>query len=263
MARRREAAAAAAKIVLALPRLSGGVPVRIDRRLAALSGLCAALTLAGCASASLSTGLVGEPLSAEYLTRYAEPNPTPASFLECHGFGCAETSRVSLNAAEWARVKAQLSPAAHDARAERARIARAVATLEKIVGAKTGTGVHQWTHENMMIKPNLGDPTQLDCIDEAVNTWTYMTMMEGAGLFRFHSVAELAYAGLPTDTNPRNTAVLKEKTGGYYAVDASLVDGGEPPLVMRLAVWTGSWPPQLADMENAPRPARTAALGAR
>jgi len=160
-------------------------------------------------------------------------------------------------------VKAPLTPPARDARTERARIANAVAAMQTIVGVKTGTGVHQWTHKDMMILPNLGDPTQRDCIDEAVNTWTTMTMLERAGLFRFHTVAELGYAGLPTDTNPRNTAVLREKSGALYAVDASLVDGGEPPLVMPLSVWAGSWPPQLADIENAGHPAaakRTAAL---
>ena len=220
-----------------------------------------ALALAGCIT---SSGGGDAPLSAEYLSRYAETNPTPASFIECHGFGCAERSRVSLSAAEWGRVKAQLAPPAHDARAERAKVARAIAVMQKIVGVQTGTGVHQWTHKDMMILPNLGDPTQRDCIDEAVNTWTTMTMLERAGLLRVHSVAELGYAGLPADTNPRNTAVLREKAGGsLYAVDASLTDGGEPPLVMPLSVWAGSWPPKLADIENAGKPAaprRTAAL---
>jgi len=218
------------------------------------------LALAGCVT---SSGGGDAPLSSEYLGRYAETNPTPASFIECHGYSCAERSHVSLSAAEWGKVKAQLAPPAHDARAERAKIARAVAVMQTIVGVKTGTGVHQWTHKDMMILPNLGDPTQRDCIDEAVNTWTTMTMLERAGLFRFHTVAELGYAGLPTDTNPRNTAVLREKSGALYAVDASLVDGGEPPLVMPLSVWAGSWPPQLADIENAGHPAaakRTAAL---
>ena len=220
-----------------------------------------ALALAGCIT---SSGGGDAPLSAEYLSRYAETNPTPASFIECHGFGCAERSRVSLSAAEWGRVKAQLAPPAHDARAERAKVARAIAVMQKIVGVQTGTGVHQWTHKDMMILPNLGDPTQRDCIDEAVNTWTTMTMMERAGLLRFHTVAELGYAGLPTDTNPRNTAVLREKAGGaLYAVDASLTDGGEPPYVMPLTVWAGDWPPPLSAIENAGRPAapkRTAAL---
>ncbi|MGN6572736.1 MAG: hypothetical protein ACTHLO_15110 [Pseudolabrys sp.] len=235
----------------------------LTRSLTFLPPLLAALALGGCVT---SSGGGDAPLSAEYLTRYAETSPTPASFIECHGFGCAETSRVSLTAGEWAKVKAQLSPPARDARAERGKIAHAVATMQKIVGAKTGTGVPQWTHRDMMILPNLGDPTQLDCIDEAVNTWTYMTMMERAGLFRFHSVADLGYAGLPADTNPRNTAVLREKSGALYAVDASLTEGGEPPYVMPLSVWAGDWPPRLADIENAgkagsARPARTASLG--
>jgi hypothetical protein len=230
--------------------------VRIVRLLTCL----APLALAACIT---SSGGGDAPLSSEYLSRYAEPSPTPASFIECHGFSCAERSRVSLSAAAWAMVKAPLTPPARDARTERARIANAVAAMQTIVGVKTGTGVHQWTHKDMMILPNLGDPTQRDCIDEAVNTWTTMTMLERAGLFRFHTVAELGYAGLPTDTNPRNTAVLREKSGALYAVDASLVDGGEPPLVMPLSVWAGSWPPQLADIENAGHPAaakRTAAL---
>jgi hypothetical protein len=235
--------------------IRGTRPLRLATR---LGPLAAALMLSACVTA----GGGDAPLSNEYLSRYGEPNPTPASFLECHGFGCAETSRVALTPAEWARVKAQLAPPARDARAERAKIARAVAEMQKLVGARTGTGVHQWTHENMMIKPNLGDPTQLDCIDEAVNTWTYMTMMQRAGWFRFHTVASLGYAGLPADTNPRNTAVLHEKNGGYYAVDASLVDAGEPPLIIPLDVWASSWPPKRADIENlsAGKPARTAAL---
>src|SRR6185312_14772354 len=171
---------------------------------------------------------------------------------------------VVLRPADWRRVHAIFTPPAKDAATERRRIAAAIALMQRLVGAQTGTSAHQWTHKDMMILPNLGDPTQRDCIDEAVNTWTYMTMMERAGLLRFHTVAELGYAGLPTDTNPRNTAVLREKAGGaLYAVDASLTDGGEPPYVMPLTVWAGDWPPPLSAIENAGRPAapkRTAAL---
>ena len=75
----------------------------------------------------------------------------------------------------------------------------------------------------MFVFPNRGDLTQLDCIDTAVNTWTYMTLMERSGLFPFHRVAPLSYAPL------RNTAVLQETAGGYFAVDASLVDRSAAP----------------------------------
>ena len=35
-------------------------------------------------------------LSSTYLDRYAEPNPVPADFRECHGFACSEFSRLHV-----------------------------------------------------------------------------------------------------------------------------------------------------------------------
>lgn len=206
--------------------------------------LGAALAVSACVHSS-------DNLSTTYLDRYARANPTPAAFTECHGFGCTEVSAVSLSPQQWRRVAAVFHPRAANARAERRQIARAVALMQRLVGAQTGTGVHQWTHQNLMIKPNFGDTTQLDCIDESVNTWTYMTMMERDHFFRFHRVAKLAYAGLPTDTNPRNTAVVQDKANGeYFAIDPSLVDFAVPPPVIPLKVWLGSWPPKISVNET-------------
>jgi hypothetical protein len=115
------------------------------------------------------------------------------------------------------------------------------------VGPQTGTDAHQWTHRNMYVIPNGGDLTQLDCIDTSVNSWTYMTLMERNGLFAFHRVAPLSYAPL------RNTAVLEEINGGFFAIDASLVDGGIPPPIIPLAAWLASWPPDSAVIERVER----------
>lgn len=209
-----------------------------------VSSLAVALALSACVSTGSNSS---SNLSATYLDRYAQPNPTPASFTECHGFSCSVISPVSLSPQQWRSVAAVFKPRAANPEAERKQIARAIAVMQRLVGAQTGTAVHQWTHRNMWIVPNLGDITQLDCIDEAVNTWTYMTMMERDNLFRFHRVATLAYAGLPTDPNPRNAAVVQEKaTGTYYVIDPSLVDFAVPPPVMPLEVWTGSWPPKIS-----------------
>lgn len=211
--------------------------------------LAGALAVSACAQNANNLNTV-------FIDRYAHPNPTLAEFSECHGFSCTAKSRVSLTPQEWRRVTVIFSPRARDARAERKQIARAVAEMQKLVGAKTGTAVHQWTHKNMLILPNLGDPTQLDCIDEAVNTWTYMTLMERGHLFRFHRVANLSGA-YGADVNWRNTAVLQEIGGGYYAIDPSLVDFGVTPPVIPLETWLGSWPPDLsATSETAPSSGR-------
>lgn len=193
-------------------------------------------------------------LNTMYLERHASADPTPASFTVCHGFHCTEKKAVSLNREQWRRVAAAFEPRAKTARQERQQIARGLALMQSFVGPQTGTAVHQWTHRNLYVLPNLGDLSQLDCIDASVNTWTYMTMMERGGLMRLHRVAQLSYAGSLTDPDVRNTAVVEEKNGGYFAVDASLVDHAEPPLIMPLAVWLDTWPPAPAAIERVAKP---------
>jgi hypothetical protein len=189
-------------------------------------------------------------LNTHYLDRFAATNPTVASFTVCHGFNCVEKKPVSLSADQWRRIAAVFKPRAKNAQLERQQIARAVALTETFVGPQAGIAAKQWTHKNMLVWPNLGDLTQIDCVDAAVNTWTYMTLMERAGLFQFHKVAQLSYAGSFTDPDLRNTAVVQQIDGGYFAVDASLVDHGAPPLVMPLAVWLDTWPPDPAKIER-------------
>lgn len=186
-------------------------------------------------------------LQTYYIDQFATPNPTLSGFTVCRGFYCAERSHATMDAAQWRRVTALFTPRAKTARLERQQIARGVALIGSIVGPQTGTDSHQWTHRNMYVLPNGGDLTQLDCIDTSVNTWTYMTLMERNGLFAFHRVAPLSYGPL------RNTAVLQEINGGYFAIDASLVDVGQPPPIMPLAIWLDSWPPDPAAIEHADR----------
>lgn len=234
-------------------RDTGGLALRLY---GVLGGLVAALAASGCAQNP-------HHLNTTYLDRFATPNPTLTSFTVCHGFDCTERSPASLDIKQWRQVVAVFRPRAKNAQAERQQIARAVALMERLVGPQTGTAARQWTHKDMLIYPNLGDPTQLDCVDESVNTWTYMTMMERGGLLHFHRVAQLANAGGLTDPFMRNTAVLQEIKGDYFAVDASLVDGGEPPVIMPLTAWLGSWPPDrsvvAAQVKPPPKGTRQAA----
>ena len=217
--------------------MKGAVRVRLSRL---LIWLPVALAVSACADNS-------NHLQTFYLDRFATPNPTLSGFTVCHGFYCAERSHATMDEDQWRRVTAVFKPRAKNARLERHQIARGVALIQTIVGPQTGTDAHQWTHQNMFVIPNGGDLTQLDCIDTSVNTWTYMTLMERSGLFAFHRVAPLSYAPL------RNTAVLQEVDGGYFAIDASLVDVGVPPLIMPLATWLGAWPPDPAAIERVER----------
>jgi hypothetical protein len=211
----------------------------VVRTFSILRWLIAALAVSACAQNT-------NPLNTTYLDRFAAPDPRREDITECHGFGCAVVSHASLSKDAWRRVVAVFQPPPKDPQAERQRIAHAVALVQLLVGEQTGTAAHQWTHKALLVLPNFGDMTQLDCIDEAVNTWTYLTLMERDNLFRFHRVAQLAHGGSLTDPDIRNTAVLQEIGGGYFAIDPSLVDAGVPPPIMPLATWLAPWPPDIS-----------------
>ncbi len=229
--------------------------------------------------ASRSTALVGlaclalaacESGDNEYLRQYAHAGATPASFYVCYGYSCKYLAHVALRQEEWQSVRALLDPPprqasaraalrqeewlsvrgaldspASDENAERRRIPLVLARLDRLVGARIGTLVHQRREYNA------GDPSQYDCIDESINTWTYLTILDHEGLLRDHQVGGLAHAGTVLDFDVRNTATLVAKsTGMRYAIDPTLVDVGEAPPIVPLQSWLASYPPEISKSDQ-------------
>ncbi len=193
--------------------------------------LAAALLLALCGCAAID-----DPAGNNLLSSFGMPNPTPGNFFACYGYGCKYKARIALTEEEWQSVRAKFSPPPEDAAAERWVVAEAVAQLERLVGQRTGTLVHQRDS-----RWNYGDPTQLDCVDDSVNTWTYLTLFADEGLLRYHRVAGLAHRGTLLTLDFSNTAVLVETgDGGAFAVDPWLGEAGVPPPVIPLELWFSS-----------------------
>jgi hypothetical protein len=167
------------------------------------------------------------------LTNFAVRDPSPGNFYVCYGYGCKYKAHISLTAAEWREVQATFDPPPEDAQSERKDVAEAVGLLERLVGHRTGTLVHQQDS-----RFNTGDPTQLDCVDDSINTWTYLTMLTREGLLHYHKLAGLAHRGTLLTLDFSNTAVLAENgTGEKFAVDPWLGETGVPPPVFPLALW--------------------------
>ncbi len=132
----------------------------------------------------------------------------------------------------WREVQAIFqSPAATPAR-ERERIGLAVAHLEHLVGAVTGTSADLGGNES-----GAGTPGQMDCIDESTNTTTYLRLFQAHGLLRWHQVRERKRrAKWLFDVHW--TAVVRETGQGQdYAVDSWFYDNGVPPFVHPLDLW--------------------------
>lgn len=152
----------------------------------------------------------------------------------CHAYGCTRVTRVRLSAGDTARMKAIMSRAG-TAQAERAAVARVIAGLEKKVGAITGTSADRDYRD----LGSGGDPTQMDCLDEAANSTSYLLVLAEMGLLRHHEVAHPVTKGHLFDfIYPHTTAVLVEKkTGHRFAVDSWVFTNGEPPIVTPLDTW--------------------------
>ena len=161
----------------------------------------------------------------------------------CFGGGCAEIRHVSINDQEWTKVVAIFANKTDDdklkAAFERKQIADAVGELETIIGSKIGTsGDRAGTFNNSKY------PGQLDCNDEAINTTTYIHLMQYYGLIKLHEAENIRIRNFFFNGWPHSTAVIHEKsTGEQFAVDSWFYDNGAPATVIPLDVWKSGFIP--------------------
>ena len=171
----------------------------------------------------------------DFLHKNGGAPPDNGYITVCHAYGCERVTRVGLEEADFAMIERLMAPGAASAQAEREGIARVIAAMEVKVGAITGTSADR-DYRDLL---SGGDPTQMDCIDEAANSTSYLLLLDGLGLLRHHTVAYPASKGFLLDfVYPHNTAVLVERASGVpYAVDSWVFRNGEPPIVVPLKTW--------------------------
>jgi hypothetical protein len=192
-----------------------------------------ALLLAGCAGQH-----VGQPL-AWYRAQGGTP-PSGDRVFVCHAFGCAVRTPVAITPADRTRLSRILKAGAASPAAERKAIAEAVAWLERRVAGPVGSGgdvggLDMW---------NAGVHGQMDCIDEATNTTSYLLLLQSWRLLRHHTVASPVARGFFLDGRyPHATAVVVDDTTGKpWAIDSWLQANGVKPDVMTLQRWFSSYP---------------------
>lgn len=174
--------------------------------------------------------------------RYVGEDPQRERFVVCQGYGCSDRMETGLSAGEWEQIEALFSPPAASAEEERERIERAIALFERIVGPKTGSDIDK-AGATVISSNHTG---QMDCLDETVNTSTYLTFLEAAGLLRHHYKDKALRRGYLIDGLwTHNTATVTERaTGARYTVDSWFRKNGEPPVIIPVKEWLdGYFPP--------------------
>lgn len=198
---------------------------------------CISLSLLGWLAACGSpAGPLFEKQAGLYLSRH--------SFNVCHGYGCNRSERVGVNGDQWYEVRALFQPVSQNAVEERERIADAIAMFETIVGPQAGTD------GDLAGSTLFGRPGQLDCIDETVNTITYMSLLAKENLLTFHTLGPAVLRGSLIN-RPSNTAtIIENKTGAQYSVDSYFHKNGAPPEIIPLDLWMTGWTPEDRDSNS-------------
>ncbi|MCG6966231.1 MAG: hypothetical protein LJE59_06955 [Chromatiaceae bacterium] len=160
----------------------------------------------------------------------------------CSQHGCERVTRVALSAAQWQQVGRHLAQPAASAAAEREQIREAIAEMERVAGLLAGTSGDRGGDLAGLTTLS----AQMDCVDEASNTTTYLTLFEQAGLLHWHQVEPRVMRGyFIVGGWPHFTALLRERqSGDLWVVDSWFRDNGQPPDVVELATWKAGWKPE-------------------
>lgn len=167
-------------------------------------------------------------------------DPAPDRFSVCFDHGCQSLSQAALTQGQWDTLRALFPLPERNAADERQRIGEAIALLETFAGMATGTATEKGGNLQ-----GLGEPGQMDCIDESTNTTLYLTLLQKYGLMRLHRVEDRATRGWLVFGWPHTTAVIQEiASGTLWAVDSWFLDNGKPPLILTLDQWESGWQPK-------------------
>lgn len=192
-----------------------------------ICGMLLISALGGCASQSLSS-------HGGWFEERDVQLPQGNKVFICHAFTCGRVTPVQFTEAEIDQLKAPFGKPLASAAEERKAVSEAVQNFERIVGRKIGT-----SGDRGGLEFGGGDPSQMDCIDEATNTTSLLLLLSQKGALKFHEVARPVARGFFLDGRyPHATAVLREKgSKRSWAIDSWPIANAEPPVIQDLSVW--------------------------
>jgi hypothetical protein len=218
-------------------------------------GASACLTFAGCTHAGFGT-------TEKHFATFSVPVPNGSTVHVCHAYGCSMRTKFTFTPLDISDLgalmrKTRLADTPHE---ERRAVAYAIGWMEVRVGNVIGT---KDDRPGMDFAAS-GDPTQQDCVDEATNTTSYLTVLQNNGLLKHHLVStpfakENFLRGVAGWTHW--AAVLVEKPsagdprsgktpspgGQRWAVDSWIEANGENPAIVEAEKW------YIDDLSSLPR----------
>ena len=156
----------------------------------------------------------------------------PLTLTVCYNFGCKSQGVVQPDAAE-IKLLGDLFNDVGSALDERARIRLAIAHLEQMTARYLPTGNDVGGNYTV----GMIEEGKQDCIDESLNTTTYLQFLAQQGWLRWHTVEERVHRAPAIFDGHWAAQIRVRDSGQRFVVDSWHYDNGEPPLVQPLERW--------------------------
>ena len=196
-------------------------------------GATAALPLAGLLI--LVAGCSGVVPDGGTVESSAYGAPTKALTV-CSGYGCIIKDKLTLGEDVASELQRIMEPGRESAEAERAALRQAIAYMETAARAKL-----RFTSKDVEFsyQRHVGKRGQMDCVDESLNTISYLKYLHAKGLLRYHTpIARFAERGALFDGRyPHKTARMRDRQGVDWAVDSWKTANGGLPEIFLLSKW--------------------------
>ena len=192
-----------------------------------LAALLAGITvIAGCTSVVPDGGTVES-------AAYGAPTKV---LTVCSGYGCIIKDKLTFADDVAPELEKIMEPGRESAEAERAALRQAIAFMER---ASKKSLRFPTTDVEFSYQKHAGKRGQMDCVDESLNTISYLRYLHAKGLMRYHApLRRYAERGLLVDGRyPHKSARMRDKQGVDWAVDSWKTPNGGLPEIFLLTKW--------------------------
>lgn len=158
--------------------------------------------------------------------------PSRRTVYVCSGHGCSTIHEFTFDYKFLEELKT-LFVGVLTPNEERIALKKAIAVIEKNVGKATGT-------ENDRASLGVfgaGDPSQMDCVDEATNSTSYLIILNKIGVLKFHDIMAPNWKGGLFKWTHYAAVIKDRQTGVLFAIDSGVGNNGEPPLIKPYSKW--------------------------
>jgi len=176
----------------------------------------------------------------EFISLYGNEDASPWRFEFCSGYNCQRRQTVGFSTEQWEAIKGIFSPPSKDATGERDRISLVIGLMESFTGPMTGTANDKGGTFSALFREG-----QLDCVDEAINTATFLFLLNRGGFIRYHELRGPASRGwyIVRGWSHVASVIVEHETGKAFVVDSWFFDNGRPAVIIPFDMWVKGWRP--------------------